>query len=77
MSASTNTFNINVSEHEVRITFMDQRPAVVPGTSATALVTDIVAEVVMAPSMFRQLLDLADRLLEDHAAKKEKQGAVN
>lgn len=75
-SASTNTFNINVSDHEVRITFIDQRVAVLPSVPPNTVVADICAEVVMAVPLFRQLLDLGDRLLEDQAAKKE-QGAVN
>ncbi len=76
MSASpTNVFNINVSDNEVRITFMDQRPAVVPDKYGQApspsSVTDIAAEVVMSQSIFRQLLDLGDKLLDQHAQKQK------
>lgn len=69
----TNLFNINISDHEVRLTFMDQRPAVVPHDSGhnplPSVVTDVVAELVMSHSAFKQLLDLGDRLLDQHAER--------
>lgn len=74
MSASANMFNINISDHDVRLTFIDQRPKFLPDemgrTFTNILVNDIVGEVVISQALFRQMLDMGDKLLDEHASKR-------
>lgn len=77
MTASpTNMFNINITEHDVRLTFIDQRPKVLPDAYGSAppreMVNEIVGEQVMSISLFRQLLDMGDKLLDEAGDKKMK-----
>lgn len=82
MTASTaNMFNINITDHDVRLTFIDQRPKVLPDVYGSAppreLVNEIVGEQVISLSLFRQMLDVGDKLLDEAAnAKKKTEGTI-
>ena len=73
MANSANTFNYVISDDDVRITFLDIRPDARPdefGGVRDRVVAEIVGEIVVSRVMFKQMLDIGSRVLDDHEAKK-------
>lgn len=71
MSASANTYNITVTEHDVRLTFLDNRPQLTSNNpmvqpSPQSQISEVVAEVVISRALFDMICDQGPKIVENH-----------
>lgn len=74
---AANIISLHLNDDAVRMVFIDQRPDACPDEYGHSphlrLINEVVSELVVSHAFFRQMLDLGNKTLEEHASKKAKE----